>query len=103
MIGGRDVKEIDITHMVVNISGRDANWLKGIKVARLITLKVRRRTMTWGELKALVDRELQQAGKGDDIEIDYIDINMPVLRPSTDSPYMGEVEVFVGDDLAVST
>jgi len=34
-------------------------------------------TMTWGEFKILVDKELKEKGRDDSTEIDHIDITDP--------------------------
>jgi len=45
--------------------------------------------MTWAELKAMVEKELEEKGQTEDIEIDYMDFN------GSDS----HTEVFVSEEI----
>lgn len=45
--------------------------------------------ITWAQLKAKVDEKLREAGKGDDVPIDYIDFSGWDAK---------NIEVFVSDE-----
>lgn len=52
-------------------------------------------SLTWGELKAMVDSALEEAGRDDSIEIEYFDFSFPE-REGYKKP-----DVYVDEKLAV--